>query len=142
MVAEQNITEQSRATVLAFVENFSAGRVEAALALLAEDSTWWVAGTPGQFPLAGLRSKTELLELLVWIGSVLPHGVDSTVLGVTAEGERVAVEVETGGTTVAGTRYANRLHFLFEVRAGKIRAVREYLDTLHVQTVLVGARHP
>jgi len=29
-------------------------------------------------------------------------------------------------------------HFLIDVRGGKIEAVREYLDTIHAQDVLVG----
>jgi uncharacterized protein len=130
-------TDVSRAVVLSFVENFTAGRVDAALSLFADDATWWVAGTSGQFGLAGLRTMAQLPELFQWLGGAMPNGVQTTVRGVTAEGERVALEVEARATTASGAAYHNFLHFLFEVRAGKIIAVREYLDTLHAQKTLV-----
>jgi len=130
-------TEQSRLVVLGFVENFGAGRVDVALNLLADDATWWVAGTPGEFGLAGLRTKAQLPELFQWLGTAMPQGVQVTVRGITAENERVALEVEARATTASGAAYHNFLHFLFEVRDGKIKSVREYLDTLHAQRELV-----
>jgi hypothetical protein len=50
-----------------------------------------------------------------------------TPKGITAEGDRVAVEAESYGETASGKIYNNLYHFLFEVRGGKIQAVREYL---------------
>jgi ketosteroid isomerase-like protein len=130
-------TEQSRMIALSFLENFSAGRVDVALGLLADDATWWVGGTPGQYGLAGTYSKAQLLDLLQRIGAQMPKGVQSRVFGVTAEGGRVAVEVDARAATASGGEYHNFLHFLFEVRGGKIVSVREYLDTLHAQRALV-----
>jgi len=130
-------TEQSRAVALAFVEHFSAGRAEQALGLLADDVQWWVAGHADQFPLAGSYRKTELPDLFQWIGTALPHGVSVSVLGVTAEHSRVALEVEANGVTAHGEHYRNRIHFLFEVSDGKIIEVREYLDTQHAFQKLV-----
>ena len=57
----------------------------------------------------------------------------------TAEDDRVAVEAESKAKLVNGTLYHNRYHFLFVVRDGRIHAVKEYLDTLHVMNAL-GAR--
>ena len=75
------------------------------------------------------------------------HGVDATravaaatfgavvqvesfeILGITAEGDRVAVEVESRFHTVNGALYNNRYHFLFVIRDGKIVRFNEYLDT-------------
>jgi uncharacterized protein len=130
-------TEQSRAVVLSFVENFGAGKVDVAMNLLADDATWWVGGTPGQFGLAGLRTKAQLPELFQWLGTAMPQGVQTKVFGITAEGGRVAVEIEANAVTASGGKYHNVLHFLFEVRDGKIVSVREYLDTLHAQHALM-----
>jgi ketosteroid isomerase-like protein len=58
----------------------------------------------------------------------------------TAEGERVAVEAESKAKLANGTLYHNRYHFLFVVRDGRIQAVKEYLDTLHVMNALGNAR--
>jgi len=131
-------TEKSREIVLAFADRFARGNMAAALALLADDATWWVAGQPGHFALAGQRGKAELPALFQWIGTALPAGVEVTIRGVTAEGGRVALEVEARGVSAGGGNYCNQIHFLFEVRDGHIYSVREYLDTQHVQDVLVG----
>jgi uncharacterized protein len=129
--------EANKNVVLDFFKNFSAGKVEAALALMADSATWWVAGKPDKFVLAGTKTKTQFVELLKGLGAAMPKGLRLTPKGLTAEGDRVAVEAESYGETASGMIYNNLYHFLFEVRDGKIQAVREYLDTLHAKEVLV-----
>ena len=130
-------TEKNKNVVLSFFENFSAGKVDAALAMLADTATWWVAGNPEKFVLAGTKTKAQFAELLNGLGAAMPKGLRVTPKGLTAEGERVAVEAESYGETANGKIYNNLYHFLFEVRGGKIQAVREYLDTMHAKEVLV-----
>ena len=65
-------------------------------------------------------------------------GLKLTPKGITAEGDRVAVEAESYGQHANGKVYNNQYHFLIEVRNDKIQAVREYLDTMHANEVLVG----
>lgn len=129
--------ETNKHVVLSFFDNFSVGKVDAALALMADSATWWVAGQPDKFALAGTKTKAQFAELLKGIGAAMPKGLRVTPHGLTAEGERVAVEAESYGETASGKIYNNLYHFLFEVRAGKIQAVREYLDTMHAKEVLV-----
>ena|GEM_PF-3098474 len=76
-------------------------------------------------------------ELVKGVGATMPKGLRITPKGLTAEGDRVAVEAESYGETASGKIYNNLYHFLFEVRDGKIQAVREYLDTLHTKDVFV-----
>ena len=66
----------------------------------------------------------------------MPGGIRLTPKAFTTEGDRVAVETESYAKHVNGKTYQNQYHFLFEVRGGKIRAVREYLDTMHANDVL------
>jgi ketosteroid isomerase-like protein len=54
------IAEANKNVVLSFFENFSAGKVDAALALMTDSVTWWVAGKPDKFVLAGTKTKTQL----------------------------------------------------------------------------------
>ena len=65
-----------------------------------------------------------------------------TVRGMTAEGDRVAVEAECLGAHVSGKTYAQRYHFLFVIRDGKIHEMREYFDTMHANDVLCSAPAP
>ena len=129
--------EENKNVVLSFFENFSAGKVDAALAMLADTATWWVAGSPEKFVLAGTKTKAQFTELLNGIGAAMPNGLRVTPKGLTVEGDRVAAEAESYGETATGKIYNNLYHFLFEVRDGKIQAVREYLDTMHAKEVLV-----
>jgi ketosteroid isomerase-like protein len=48
----------------------------------------------------------------------------------------VAVEAESFTQTKTGRTYNNLYHFLFKIRGDKISAVKEYLDTMHANTVL------
>jgi ketosteroid isomerase-like protein len=129
--------EKNKNIVLSFFEYFSAGEVDAVLALMADSATWWIAGMPDKFALAGTKTKTQVDELLQGLGTAMPKGLRLTSKGLTAEGNRVAAEAESYGETTTGKIYNNLYHFLFEVRDGKIQAVREYLDTMHADEVLV-----
>lgn len=127
--------EANKKVVLSFLENFSAGRVDDALALMADHATWWIAGRPGKSADAGTKTKTEFGEMAREMLAEMPGGLRFTVKGVTAEGDRVAVEAESYGETTGGKVYNNLYHFLFEIRGGRIEAVREYFDTMHAQEV-------
>lgn len=65
--------------VVNFINNLSAGKLDVALALMADTATWWVAGNPEQFALAGTRTKAEFLEMLEVIGAVMPDGVQVSI---------------------------------------------------------------
>jgi uncharacterized protein len=130
-------SEANKNVVLSFFENFSAGKVDAALALMADTATWWVAGKPDKFVLAGTKTKTQFAEIVKEIVTAMPKGLRVTPKGLMAEGDRVAAEAESYGETASGKIYNNLYHFLFEVRDSKIQAVREYLDTMHAKEVLV-----
>ena len=56
----------------------------------------------------------------------------------TAEGDRVAIEATSRGTTFRGDEYRQEYHFLMRARDGKILEWKEYMDTEHARKVLVG----
>lgn len=126
-------TDESRKLVLGFFENLDAGNGAAALDALSDSATWWIQGN---FPLSGTRTKAEFAKLLGELGAAIDGGLSLRVKGVTAEGDRVAVEAESFAKMKSGKTYQNRYHFLVEVHDGKIQAVREYLDTIHANEVL------
>jgi ketosteroid isomerase-like protein len=128
--------EDNKRIALSFWENFSAGKADAALALLDDNATWWIAGKPELFPLAGTKTKAQFTELLKGIGSAMPKGLRVTPKAITAEGDRVALEAESYGELANGKVYNNLYHVLMEIRNGKIQAVREYMDTQHAHAVL------
>jgi len=125
--------EDNKRVVLGLFENLSAGKGDAVLGALADSATWWVQG---KFPLSGTKNKKEFAELVGQLGANIDGGLRVTPKGITAEGDRVAVEAESYAKMKNGKTYQNTYHFLFTVRDGKIQAVKEYLDTMHANEVL------
>ncbi|GLT00013.1 hypothetical protein GCM10007897_13960 [Sphingobium jiangsuense] len=106
-----------------------AGPAEAASRFGTADLIWW---TPGGGEIQNhLDGLTRLIET-----HFDERGITLTIEGITAEGERVAVEARSEGRLRTGARYANRYHWLFILRDGKIAVAREYNDTAHVKEVL------
>jgi hypothetical protein len=112
-------------------ERFSAGDIDGVLALMTDDVTWRIPGKPELSPAAGTYQKERLGRLFRRMLSQLESGLKMTVLGSIAEGDHVAVEVESSGDLRNGRRYRQQYHFLITFRDGKIATVREYLDTQH-----------
>ncbi|MGH7823349.1 MAG: nuclear transport factor 2 family protein [Candidatus Binatia bacterium] len=125
-------SEQSKELVRRFLEDFTAGRMEKVMAAISESGTWWVAGS---FPLSGTRDKKGIAELLAAVGEACKGPIRLEAKAWTAEGDRVAVEVESFAELKNGRCYNNQYHFLFEVRGGKIEGIKEYLDTMHTNAV-------
>jgi hypothetical protein len=122
-----------------FFARFSASDIEGALALMTDDATWLIAGKPERMPTAGLYPKERIRKLFYTMLKQLDGGLQLTVKGMVAEGDRVALEAESRGDLKNGRRYRQQYHFLIEFRDGKISAVREYLDTQHAHDVWLAA---
>jgi ketosteroid isomerase-like protein len=76
------------------------------------------------------------MKLVEGFGERVAGPVTLTVEGVTAEGDRVAVEAQAHAALKNGRIYRNTYHFLFIFRDGKICQAKEYNDTLHAREVL------
>lgn len=129
-------TEENRAFVLEFIGYVSDGNVQKILDSMADDAQWTIMGYPEISPSACTRNKAEVKELFEGLADMFPDGLSTTPRGVTADGDRVAVETETYGVLPGGKVYNNFYHMLYEVKDGKIQNVREYTDLNYVQTIL------
>ena len=114
-------------TALKFVESMSRGEMD--LSLLTDDIQWWVPGR-------GTMSRDDFFALAAGFASLVEGHITLTVHGVTAEGDRVAVEAESHGKLKNGKTYNNTYHFLFVFRDGKICLSKEYNDSAHANAVL------
>jgi len=124
--------EKNKQIVRSFFEMLSAGRLQDALLLLSEDATWLI---PGRLEISGLMTKSQFSDLLKQMWGSMAEGYRITPKGITAEGNRVAIETEGYGKLPDGRVYNNRYHLLFEIRGDKIVAVREYADTQHAKEI-------
>jgi ketosteroid isomerase-like protein len=113
---------ENKQLVIEFFGHLSAGRRPEALAMLAEDGTWWA-------PQMGIVSKRQFAKLMGGIDAIMKGPIQLTPKRITAEEDRVAVEAEGHGDLVNGKHYHNTYHFLVVVHGGKVREVKEYNDT-------------
>lgn len=130
-------TEQNKAIVGQFFERFSAADVPGALELLDDGAVWHVMGREGGLPLSGEMDKRGVGELIRSVKEAIPEGLQLTPTGWTAEGQRVAVEMDSYGALTNGKVYRNRYHFLAIVAEEKITQLKEYMDTYHAKLVFV-----
>ncbi len=124
--------EENKNLARQFIGRLTANDVAGALDLLADDATWWIAGKPDGLPAAGQYSKERIARLLRNMASQLPNGLKMTVKNLIAEDDKVALEAESYGELQNGRVYNQQYHFLLTVRDGRIKAIKEYLDTQHV----------
>ncbi len=124
--------EENKNLTRQFFDCLNAGDLSGALALMSDDATWWIAGKSEQLPAAGLYSKEKIARLLANMGSQLPNGLKVTLDSLVAEGDKVAVEAESYGELHNGRVYNQQYHFLITIQDGRIKAIKEYLDTQHV----------
>lgn len=132
-------TEQNKRVAAELFARFSASDIESVLALMTDDVTWWIPGKPELSPAAGNYDKERLRRLFNRMVAQLNDGLKMTVTGSIAEGDRVAIEVESSGDLRNGRKYRQQYHFLISFRDGKIACVREYLDTHHAFDVWMRA---
>ena len=131
-------TEDNKRSAVELFARFSASDIPGVLALMTDDVTWRVPGKPELSPVAGIYNKDRLKRLFGRMLAQLDKGgLQMTVLGLLAEGDDVAVEVESQGDLRNGRQYRQQYHFLITFRDGKIASVREYLDTHHAFDVWI-----
>ena len=129
-------TTENKQVVRSFIEALLSGNLKALDAALADDATWWL---PGSLPVSGThRGKKGIFEGFLAKAAPLfqPGSLAIEVRNTIAEGDCVAVEWIARGKTAKGKSYENYYHIMFEVKNGKIQAVREYVDTLYAKEVL------
>ncbi len=129
--------EQKKALVADFMGRFATTDIDGAMAMTTDDFTWWIGGKKELFPMAGVKTKAEMIGLLKGMMGGMKTGLTITPKAWTVEGDRVALEAESYGVAGDGGVYNNEYHFLVLLRDGKIAQVKEYLDTMHTAHVFL-----
>ena len=125
--------ERNKAAALKMLEAVGSRSAAAVGELMAADATWWVLGAGDRDAAAAPRGPF-LDAFEARMNQLFTTPVSFTVKGVTAEGDRVAIEADSSAQLANGKPYANMYHFLFLFAPdGKITAVREYNDTAYMR---------
>lgn len=126
-------TAANKQTIATFFERFLQGGILAVQDMFTDDLLWI-------FPARSRAGRTlnlaQLIDDFNAMSTLFTGKGDYLVHGITAEGDRVAVEAESHFELVNGQLYNNLYHFLFILRDGKICQVKEYADTLFVAEAL------
>ena len=137
MPARATTATDARCVLERYVDALEAGDQQTVRDLFAEDATWTLAA--GDLPISGTWEGRETI-LGEFLASALsryaPGSIRLEVTGMTAEGDRVVLQWTTRARTRDGDPYENGCIGVFTIRDGRIRAVREYMDTLYVRDVL------
>jgi ketosteroid isomerase-like protein len=115
-------TEENRQSAMKMIAAMAEGRFDETQ--FTDDLTWWAPGS-------GTVSKAVFLSKSDAFRQMLTGSIKMVVHGVTAEGDRVAVEAESFAKLNNGKTYNNTYHFLFVFRNGKICHFKEYNDSKH-----------
>ena len=128
-------TEENKKIAIKFFEALSSGS-ETYLDFYTDDSIIWTAGDN---EIGGTRTKKEIIDFAQGVLDSFPNGITFKITGITAENERVAVEVDGEAIHASGLPYNNQYHFLLTIKDGKILELKEYMDTQLAAKVLLGS---
>ncbi len=131
--------EDNKATVARYFDILTRNDLNELMAIY-DDSV--LLHVPGDTLISGTFTKAVLGQFASEVLGAFPDGLKFTVTGMTAEGDRVAVQAESLGAHVSGKTYHNKYHFLITVREGKILESREYMDTQLVTDVICDGKRP
>ncbi len=128
IAAEAMSIEDNKAAARAFMQATVRGEVRGEM--LSDDFVFWNAIT-GELPRETILSMPKALK------AGIKGELKITETGITAEGNKVAIEAVSDAELVSGERYGNVYHFLFEFAPdGRIRRMAEHLDSSRVMPLL------
>ena len=130
-----NSPAQNEKHVLDYLDAIRRGDHARAFEAFADDATWT---TPPTLPWPGVfRGRKAIFEEYFAVDKGLfTTGVsryDLEMLNVVAAGDCVVVEMRHRAEGLNGKRYETDHCLVFELRGGRIQAVREYIDSLYLQ---------
>lgn len=123
-------TQDNKQVVREFCAHFKNAAVKDLLDAMSEDATWWILGKPHLFSGAGTKSKADMERIWGNLFGHMKNGLEMRVVGMVAEGDKVAAEIRSHADLTDGRVYENQYHMLFTLRQGKIVDVKEYADTI------------
>ena len=125
--------ESLKDQVLRFFAAISSGDEETLCEMLAEDATW-VIPRSAPAPFGGThRGNRKIAGMMVASvrDTFVPGSQTFDVLLMLEEGDVVIAEANIKARTPAGDVYDNFYVFIYEFENGKVRELREHVDTIY-----------
>ncbi len=129
---DTSLLMQNKAVVKEFVNAMRLSDVDQLKTMITDDFSWWIIGKPSYIATGGEHDRAYFLGFFKG-DELFPDGMEFKVTSMVAEGSSVAAEAEIKANTAMGSYYENYYHFLFVVEDGKIKRMKEYMDTYHAK---------
>jgi len=134
-MAEQG--ERGEQLVREFFETLSTGDLEKLRPLFHEDASWTAMGTG--IPGAGTHKGRDYIidEFLAPVRGMFKEGDPKIeIKNVVGRGHLVGAETTAYGQFADGRDYRNNYCWMVEIKDDKIYALREYMDTHYISTLV------
>lgn len=125
--------DESRRVALEYLAAAGRGDLERVRELLSPAARCWLPGPPHW---GRVLTRDEYLSSFGGFTDLLAGEFVTTFGPVIAEGNRVAVQMESSVPLRDGRIYNNQYHIYFEVEDGRIVVLKGYMDTLHFAAAL------
>lgn len=127
--------KENKELVKEFIVAMQNSNVEKLKTMITNDFSWWIIGKPEYLVTAGEHDKDYFLDFFKG-AELFPEGPEFNVISIMAEDHKVAAEATFNAKTVMGTFYENTYHFLFIIENGKVKRMKEYMDTFSAKRLL------
>jgi ketosteroid isomerase-like protein len=129
-------TSDSERVVVTFFQTLSTGDLERVRPLLHGEVTWTVQVR--DVPGAGVHKGPQgIIDFLAPVRGLFEDGDPKVeIVSIASRGALVAVESIGSGRMRNGKQYRNLYSWWLEVKDGKIFAIREYMDSHYVMSVV------
>lgn len=117
--------EQNKQVVRSWFDAINEGKEDVILGLTTEDFQFKAMARQPEWLLYNWN-RNEFAKVPSTMSRLMAAPIRLSIVDMTAEGDRVAVEAETDSRMLNGKRYNNAYHFVFKLRDGKFYEVREY----------------
>jgi ketosteroid isomerase-like protein len=132
------MTSSPEQVVRDFTDAVSRHDIERLAELLADDASYEGCGI--ELDGAGVFDKATILQILPGMLSLFePGSPRMKITRLFRDGDWIVMEGRGEGRFVSGAPYENRYVVVHEVVDGRLRTVREYMDTQHAATMFAGA---
>jgi ketosteroid isomerase-like protein len=130
--------EENKATILRWTAAVERNDHEGVAAEMHPDARWKIHGDT---PVGGERDMDSVYnEVMPALFSHFVEPIKFKLVGITAEGDRVAAEFTGQAPLDNGLTLDNVYHLLFKFQDGKIIHGTEYYDTKHLYDVIFGEK--
>lgn len=129
--------EKNEQLVVDFFKTLSTGELEKVRPLLHKDASWlpMVSGIPGE----GIKKGRDVIidDFLDPVRDMFEPGDPKVLIdNILSKGDTVVCETRGTGRLKNGKDYNNVYCWVIEIKDGLIYAIREYMDSYHVSTLV------